>query len=123
MAADDVVRDSHHSSEPDRDTPYLYQELKAQAACATVLQLLHRHPTTLMTTADIAASVRLSLAETEGAISILQELGLLREILADQTVFYGMTYNEERLASVRRFLSWCAQQRETWDHLCDVVQD
>jgi hypothetical protein len=122
MVARDIVQDQSCSTEPDQDTPYLYREIKAQPGCASVLQRLHRHPTTLMTTADIAASARLALAETEEAISMLHELGLLREILAEQTVFYGMTYDEERLASVRSFFSWCAEQRETWGYIRDVVQ-
>jgi hypothetical protein len=102
--------------------PDLCRACLDRPACARVLRLLYTRSTTLMALPDIAAGSGLTEKEACVAIARLDRMGFLRRVtLGDGLTFYGMTEDDRELEDARGFHSWCAEQRQHWDAVRDVI--
>lgn len=87
---------------------------RSDPTCARLLHFLYDHPTTLMTSPDIAFHLNVAIKDIDAAIERLLSKGLLRRMVLDGCTFFGLTDEEGALEVVRQFESWCATVRHRW---------
>ncbi len=97
----------------------LFQRVHQLPGGCALLNYLDEHPHELLTAEDLAYHARQARAPVEQSLCALSELGLVRQVTAAATTFFGLNPDPEARRQVRALFDW---QRRWHTRLARIEQ-